>query len=78
MDNGQWQWTMDNGQWTMDNGQWAMADILQPVDQWTMGLQIRQSRPQPEGQEGGGAQGRAVSGVAAAGLRPWSGKKRRL
>jgi hypothetical protein len=29
---------MDNGQWTMDNGQWTMdkADILQPVDQWTM------------------------------------------
>ncbi|MDR2736065.1 MAG: hypothetical protein LBB49_00700 [Gracilibacteraceae bacterium] len=29
---------MDNGQWTMDNGQWTMdkADILQPVDQWTI------------------------------------------
>ncbi|MCL1853911.1 MAG: hypothetical protein FWF88_12980 [Peptococcaceae bacterium] len=28
----------DNGQWTMDNGQWTMdkADILQPVDQWTI------------------------------------------
>ncbi|MCL1853727.1 MAG: hypothetical protein FWF88_11975 [Peptococcaceae bacterium] len=32
--------SMDNGQWTMDNGQWTIAmgkaDILQPVDQWTI------------------------------------------
>jgi hypothetical protein len=48
----------DEGQWTMDNGQWQRlisfslwtngeADILQPVDQWTMArlISFRQNDP---------------------------------